>query len=381
MTISNNHLPNALSIGIMAWNEEASIGPMLASLFQQTVIARLAAANEGCEVVCLANGCTDGTVGVAADFFARMEREHPVRRGLSARVEDIREPGRNNAWNRFVHEFSAREARYLCLMDADIILNQPETLELVLGELERSRNLGGASDSPRKDIAGKGRLSTRERLSIAGSDLTGTIEGRLNGMLYCLRSGIARNLYLPRDLGATDDGFLKAAICTGFFCAPSDPSKAVSVRRATHLYEPYLSLGDFLNNQKRQMIGQTTVHVLITYLKGLPESDRANLAATLSRNDARDPDWLKRLIGAHVASPRMFWRLFPGILGFRWRRLYHMRGRRRLTHWAAAAAGSVVTLIACWQASRFLRRGGGSSAYWPKTARQTILTATHMSTK
>jgi glycosyltransferase involved in cell wall biosynthesis len=381
MTIPNKHLPTGLSIGIMAWNEEASIGPMLASLFRQSVFGLLAAGKEGCEVICLANGCTDGTVRVAADFFARMEREHPDRQGLGARVEDIPQPGRNNAWNRFVHEFSAPEARYLCLMDADIILDQPGTLELVIGELERNPHLGGASDCPRKDIAGKAALSRRERLSLAGSDMTGTIEGRLNGMLYCLRAGVARNLYLPRDLGATDDGFLKAAICSDSFCAPCDPSKVVSVRGATHLYEPYLSARDFLGNQKRQMIGQTTVHVLVTYLKTLPESDRANLGATLRRNDSRDPDWLRRLIDAHVARTRMFWRLFPGILTFRWRRLRQMRGRVRPAHLAAAAVGFVVTLVACWQASRYLRGGGPSSAFWPKTARQTILSATRVSAK
>ena len=80
------------------------------------------------------------------------------------------------------------------------------------------------------------------------------------------------------------------------------------------------------------MIGQTTVHVLIEHLRTMPESDRANLGETLRRNDARDPDWLRRLIDAHVARPRRFWRLFPGILGFRWRRLARMRGGRRLTH-------------------------------------------------
>jgi glycosyltransferase involved in cell wall biosynthesis len=381
MSIPNKHLPTALSIGVMAWNEEASIGPMLASLFRQSIFSHLAAGREGCEIICLANGCTDRTAAVAADLFARMEDEHPGCQGVSARVEDIREPGRNNAWNRFVHEFSARDARYLCLMDADIILNQPDTLEIVLGEIERNVHLGGASDCPRKSIADKARLSPRERLSLAGSDMTGTIEGRLNGMLYCLRAGVARNLYLPRDLGATDDGFLKAAICTNFFCAPSDPSKVVSVRGATHLYVPYLSLRDFLNNQKRQMIGQTTVHVLIGYLKTLPERDRADLGATLRRNDARDPDWLKRLIHSHVARPRRFWQLFPGVLGFRWRRLGQMRGSRRLTHLAAAAAGFVVTLVACWQASRLLRGGGGSSTYWPKTVRQAILPPTHLSAK
>jgi glycosyltransferase involved in cell wall biosynthesis len=379
MTIPKNDLPIALSIGIMAWNEEASIGPMLDSLLGQSIFARLATRNEGCEIVCLANGCTDGTAQVAGDIFMRMGREHPVRPGLRARVEEIPEPGRNNAWNRFVHEFSDRGARYICLMDADIIFNQPDTLELVVGELERDPRLGGASDCPRKNIAGKARLSPRERLSLAASDMTGTIEGRLNGMLYCLRAGIARNLYLPRDLGAPDDGFFKAAICTDFFRAPSDPAKVVSVRGATHLYEPYLSLRDVLNNQKRQMIGQTTVHVLIEHLRTMPESDRANLGETLRRNDARDPDWLRRLIDAHVARPRRFWRLFPGILGFRWRRLARMRGGRRLTHLAAAAAGFAVTLVACWQASRFLRRG--VSAYWPRTARHSIMSAPRLGSK
>src|SRR5476649_1933574 len=108
MTPSQNELPVTLSIGIMAWNEEASIVPMLASLFEQTIFAHLAARNERCEVVCLANGCTDRTVAVADEIFARMQREHPARCALSARVADIATPGRNNAWNRFVHEFSAR---------------------------------------------------------------------------------------------------------------------------------------------------------------------------------------------------------------------------------------------------------------------------------
>ena len=370
MSIPKNDLPITLSIGIMAWNEEECIASTLASLFEQSVFALLAARNEGCEIICLANGCTDGTVNVARGYFDRMQGEHPDRRGLSARVEEIAEPGRNNAWNRFVHEYSAREARYICLMDADIIFDQPNTLELVLGELEHNQHLGGASDCPRKSVAGKAHLSVRERLSLAASDMTETIEGRLNGMLYCLRAAIARNLYLPRDLGAPDDGFFKAAICSDFFRAPSDNTKVVSVPGATHLYVPYLAIGDVLNNQKRQMIGQTTVYVLVTYIKALPEPERASLGATLRKNEMRDPDWLKKLIDAHVARPRVFWRLFPGILTLRWRRLWNMRGSRRLTHFPAAAAGFVVTLFACWQALRFLRRG--VSNYWPKTVRQVI---------
>ena len=133
MTISKNDLPVTLSIGIMTWNEEVSIGPMLESLFRQSIFGRLEARNEGYQIVCLANGCTDRTVEVARAAMAKIGMEYLDRRGQSSWVEEIPEPGRNNAWNRFVHEFSAPEARYLCLMDADIVFDQANTLELVVG--------------------------------------------------------------------------------------------------------------------------------------------------------------------------------------------------------------------------------------------------------
>lgn len=370
MTTPQHESPITLSLGIMAWNEEAAILPMLESLFQQSLFAHVAARHERCEIICLANGCTDRTVAVATEMFARMKREHPARDAWTARVANIPTPGRNQAWNRFVHEFSAREVRFLCLMDADIVFNRPDTLQLVVTEMERNPRLGAASDWPVKNISSKTHPSWRERLSLAASEMTETIEGRLNGMLYCLRAEIARNLYLPRDVLANDDGFFKAAICTDFFRAPLDAGRVVSVRAATHLYEPYLSVRDVLNNQKRQMIGQATVHVIVEYLLVQPEADRAQLAATLQRNEARDPDWLKKLIDAHVARTRHFWRLFPDVLEFRWQRLARMPGRQRCTHFPATLVGFGVTLIACWQAARFLRRG--VSSYWPKPARRTM---------
>lgn len=365
-----NDRPILLSLGILAWNEEASIAPMLESLFNQSIFQRLLDRGHRCEVVCLANGCTDGTVAITRGIFERMQREHPARDGLCAWVADIAQPGRNNAWNRFVHEFSAVEARFVGIMDADIIFNRPDTLALVLDALESDPHLAGASDWPVKDIALKQRHTFREHLSLATSEMTGNIAGRLNGMLYCLRTEFARNLYLPRDVVANDDGFLKAAICSDFFRGPLDPSRVVSLRQAVHLYQPYLSLHDVINNQKRQMIGQTTVYVIVEYLKTLPIEERTYLADTLRNLDLHDPDWLKRLIEAHMSGVRHFWQLFPGLLGFRWRRYAQLRGIKRLTHLPAAIAGFALTLLASWHAARFLRRG--VSTYWPKTERQTI---------
>ncbi len=352
---------------------------MLASLFEQSIFSELAAQGRSCEIVCLANGCTDGTVAVTREIFAEVVRTHPHADGIRAWVADIPEPGRNNAWNRFMHELSAAEAKYLCVMDADILFDQPHTIRRVYQELESNSQLGGASDWPVKNIGRNGKATFREKMSAATSEMTGTIKGRLNGMLYMLRAEVARNLYLPRDLVANDDGFFKAAICTDFFQRPSNPDRVVSVREATHLYEPYLTLPEILKNQKRQMIGQTAVHVLIGYLETLPLEQRRDLAETLHANEVRDPDWLKKLINAHLARTRYFWRLFPGIVGFRWKRLGQLRGWKKVTHFPAAAAGFVVTMIACYEAARFLRRG--VTNYWPKASRQTLLQTAQLTAK
>jgi glycosyltransferase involved in cell wall biosynthesis len=363
--------PVVLSLGMMAWNEEESILTTLESLFQQSVFKKLRARDEQMEFLVLANGCSDRTVPLAREFLDRMAREHPWARGFTARVIDIPEPGRNNAWNRFVHEFSAREARFIGLVDADIVFNHPDTIYNLFAAMERNPHLLATSGRQRKDILFKPRKTVWDRISIATSDMTGTIEGRISGQLYCLRGTVARNLYLPRDLSANDDGFFKQVICSDWLTAPLDASHIVTVPDAEHIYEAYVAPRDILNNQKRQMIGQTCVHVLLEYLKTLSFEDRRDLANTLKRHESRDPDWLKKLLSAHLREQRYFWRLFPGLVTFRFKRLWKMRGLRKLTHLPAACAGFVVTMIACYRAHKTLR--SGATQYWPKPTRQTIL--------
>lgn len=360
--------PILVSLGIMAWNEERSIGDMLESLFRQSLFAKLRARNVRAEILCLANGCTDRTAAVAGEFFARMQATHPDAAGFTTRVCDLVRPGRNATWNRFVHELSATGAQYIFLMDADITFQRENTLYNMVTTLERNPHARVSSDRQCKDILFKSHRSVRERISLATSDMTDTIEGRFSGQLYCMRATTARNLYLPRDLSANDDGFFKAVICTSCFTEPLDPSRIVTAPNAAHLYKPYLEIKEIMDNQKRQMIGQAGVYVLVEYLKRLPLAERANLAETLRRHEQCDPDWLRFLIGQHLLHSRYFWRLFPGILTFRFRRCWKMSGFRKLTHFPAAVAGFVVTLIACWRAHRHLRNG--HTQYWPQLARQ-----------
>src|SRR5579871_3993317 len=195
-----------LSIGIIAWNEEQGICGMLESLFQQSLFAELGRRGQRCEIVCVTNGCTDRTPEVVAEFFARQSDQHPELKNFSCRVINVAQRGKINAWNRFVHSFSARDAKYLFLMDADIFIHPPETLWNMVKTLEKNAEASVAVDLPRKDIVFKKRKTMWERLSMGASQMTGSARGQLCGQLYCIRSEVARNIYLPRDLCACDDG-------------------------------------------------------------------------------------------------------------------------------------------------------------------------------
>ncbi len=160
-------------------------------------------------------------------------------------------------------------------------------------------------------------------------------------------------------------------ICTDYLTGELDTTRIAHAPGAAIVYEAYVSLGEILKNQKRQMIGQTTVHVLLEYLKSLPLESRQKLAETIKELERRDPKWFVKLNERHIQNTRFFWQLFPGILTFRFKRLGKLPGLKKVTHAPAAAAGFIVTLISCWRAFRYLK--SDTSPYWPKPTRQTLL--------
>jgi glycosyltransferase involved in cell wall biosynthesis len=364
--------PIRLSIAVRAWNEEAVIRRTLESVFDQTLFEELSTRRERCEILCIPNGCTDRTAEIAEAVFFEQQAAHPFAGAFACRVENIQEAGRNHTWNAYVHELVNKEAEFLCIMDSDILFNRRDTLFNLYAALLSRPTAAIASGLQIKDIYFKKKKSARDRISLATSDMTRTIAGQMTGQLYCIRADAARRLWLPKDLGAPDDGFIKSVVCTDHFTREVDAGRIVTVENASHVYEAYTSVPEILNNQKRQMIGQTTVHVLVEYLKTLPLKQREDLADTLRRKEETDPDWLKWLLQEHLNCNPAFWRLFPGVLTFRFRRWRKLKGRQRLTHLPATLAGFMVTLIACVRAHRHFRNG--QVHYWPKASRENIRT-------
>jgi glycosyltransferase involved in cell wall biosynthesis len=357
-----------VSIGIIAWNEETGIGAMLESVFQQTLFVELAHRGRHCEILCVTNGCTDRTPEVVAEIFARQSREHPDAANFSCRVMNVTQRGKINAWNRFVHSFSARDAKYLFLMDADILIHPRDTLWNMVDALERNREASVSVDLPRKDIESNSRKTFWDRVSLGASEMTGSASAQLCGQLYCIRAEVARNIYLPKDLCACDDGFIKALVCTDFLMHQVWPWRIVAAADAAHTFEAYVSPAGILKNQKRQMIGQTIVHILIDqYLNKLPVTQRAKLAGALSDKEQADPDWLKRLINEHIRRTRFWWQLYPGLLSHRFKRLASLNWLKRIACLPAALAGFFLALASSFMAYTSLKKG--TTDYWPRADR------------
>ena len=365
---SDDKAVTLLSIGIFAWNEERAIATTLQSLFQQTVFRELSERNARCEVVCLTNGCTDSTPVLARQVFAIQQRKHSFARSFVTRVVEIPQRGKVNAWNQYIHGFSAREAGYLVMMDADILIHRPATLWNLVRALETNPEAAIAVDRPCKDILFKPGRSVRDWLSLAVSQITLSSPAQLCAQLYCMRSSSARDIYLPKDLPACEDGFIKSLVCTENLSRTARPERIAVARDAAHTFEAYTSPAAILRNQKRQVIGQTIVHLLVDkYLPRLPLERRRHLAQTLRALDRTDPPWLKRLTGEHLRETRWFWRLYPGLASHRFLRMRHLGWWRRILCLPGALAGACATLLASFLAFRTLKTG--SLDYWPKADR------------
>src|SRR5262249_25468608 len=147
-----------ISLGIFAWNEEKVIDATLTSLFQQTIFQELCSRGHLVEVICLVNGCEDRTPDIAEEAFHRQSENHPDRAAFDCRVVRIGERGKLNAWNRFVHTLSHAQAKYLVMMDADILFQDPQTIAQMMGVLEKEPEASVAVDRPVKDL-GPGHLA------------------------------------------------------------------------------------------------------------------------------------------------------------------------------------------------------------------------------
>ena len=288
-----------ISIGILAHNEAASIHKTLESLFQQSLFKNQ---NHTIEIICVPNGCSDRTADRSREVLTQL-----VSPDLSSTVTwdvcELAQPGKPNALNHYVHQFSDRQADYLILMDADIWFEQEKTLESLVDLLERESHVWVSVDQPIKDVISKPNKNLIEHLSTFVSELSGSNNAVwLCGQLYCARAGVLRNIYMPTELSA-EDSFLYQMVTTDGLKTEPRPDRIARAPQASHVFETYTNPQQLIKHERWLIIANITNSLIFEHvqkavkdMQSMPSQELYS-ASTLFRTwDQQNPRWVTQLL-------------------------------------------------------------------------------------
>lgn len=304
-----------ISIGILAWNEEREIERALGSLLSQSAFQGADGDSRGwqLEVVIVPNGCTDNTASVSRRFLTeRVGQISP--RAVSWRVCELFESGKSNAWNRFVHEFSSREAELIALMDADIEFGEPNTLARTVSALLSDPRALAAVDLPLKDAVKKSRLSPLERVSLlsSGSAAAGR-RPEICGQFFVAKASALRRIWMPKGL-PVEDGFLGGMLRTNCFLDHPDDCRIIRAPGATHYFQTLTGVGSIFRHELRLVMGTAlNCYLMWDFLLFATDPRGDGAGELIHRQLDRDPTWFERLVANSIRN-HGWWTLPRGML-------------------------------------------------------------------
>ncbi len=334
-----------IAIGIMAYNEERNIAATIRSLAGQTIFE-----SPGHEVAVhvVPNGCRDATAGRAREALEEFRVRHPRAR---CEVNELAQAGKANAWNHFVHGFSAPEAEALLLLDADIQFGQPECIQRVVECLEANPRAVVAVDLPLKDITAKKDLSVREKMSVSASELQVAGAPKIAGSLYLARSAALRSFWMPLGL-IVEDGFVKAMLLTDSFRKPEDTSLIVRAAGATHFFEAVTGLAAWFRHERR-LVNGTAVNILVfAFLRKCVEEGKIPGDVIRARNE-ENPGWVSDMARDYRGA-------LPGageLIAEPLHKLSRLPGAKRLVALPIALLRSALNIAVCVVCQQDVRAG------------------------
>jgi glycosyltransferase involved in cell wall biosynthesis len=302
-----------ISIGILAHNESALISIMLDSLFQQSLLQKPALNIENIEILVIPNGCTDNTAEVATETLQKLSHKYSISSKVQWQVKELQQPGKSNAWNVCIHQLSAPDADYIFLMDSDIELLETTTLNSMIDVLEQNSDAWVSVDRPIKDITLKPQPNFWEKLSIIASQLSkggNKIPGEpawICGQLYCARSAILRQIWLPIDV-INDDSFVYTNVVTNCLRSPENPQRVILADLASHKFEAYTDLSRLFNHEKWLIMGSTINDLIYQYLRSQKNS-QPDISSFIKQRNEEDVAWLSKLLQKQIQQQG--WWLIP----------------------------------------------------------------------
>jgi glycosyltransferase involved in cell wall biosynthesis len=290
-----------ISIGILAWNEEISVRTTIHSLFAQSLLRDCEETDHEIEILCIPNGCSDQTAQAARGALLAATKNASEHSAIRWQVCELDRPGKTHAWNRFVHELSHPKSEVLFLVDADIQIYMPDTLNNMLQALIEHPEAFISTDLPVKHVAFKERISLLDRLSLQTSGMTQSATGQLCGQLYCARASFLRRFRIPEEI-VVDDGFIKKMAVSNLLTEPEDPERRlITAERASHVFEAYTRPSEVFATLRRQTAGYI-IHRWIWEFVQEQMTAGEDAGQTMARLAAADPDWAAHRIAEQLKN-------------------------------------------------------------------------------
>ncbi len=344
-----------ISIGMLAYNEASGIRDTLESFLQQSIFRSIDPSDE-IEIIAVPNGCRDQTAAIMRETFDRLinPTDYPQ---VTWQVHELTRPGKSNAWNHYVHQFSDPQAEYFFLVDADILFPDHHTLLPLLNLLEQDPTVDVAVDQPVKDVVLKPHKNLMDRLSTVISQLSGSSGAAwLCGQLYCVRAAALRQIYIPAELPA-QDAFLYEMLTTKCLTTPQQRDRIARVPDTLHIFEAYTHPQKLLKHERLMLIAKITNALVFEQLHGVlrQATDRQSAAALCREWDQKNPQWVKHLIRTKRRNqsgwlvPSAFWR----------RRFINLGNKplfKRLYLFPLAIGAMLVDLFVLYDANRELAK-------------------------
>jgi glycosyltransferase involved in cell wall biosynthesis len=357
-----------ISIGILAHNESALISIMLDSLFQQSLLQKPASNIENIEILVIPNGCTDNTAEAATETLQKLSFQYSISSKVQWQVKELQQPGKSNAWNVYIHQFSAPDADYIFLMDSDIELLETTTLNSMIDVLEKNSEAWVSVDRPVKDITLKLRPNFWEKLSIIASQLSkggNKIPGKpawICGQLYCARSVILRQIWLPIDV-INDDSFVYTNVVTDCLRSQENPHRVILADSASHKFEAYTNLSRLFNHEKWLIMGSTINDLIYQDLRSQKNSQQ-DIASLIKQRNQEDVAWLSKLLQKQIQQ-QSWWLIPRFFLIRRFSSLFNKPLPKAILFFPLALIAFVLDLWLSLQANLQLHQGKGLG-YWHK---------------
>ena len=295
-----------ITIGILAYNEADSIPRILHSLSQQSLFQdnnkdRIV------EVIVVPNGCSDRTAEVARNVLHSAE--------FPWQVCEVEEAGKSNAWNLFIHQFSASDTDFFFLMDADITPFTDDTLEKMVDVLIQNSEYWVSLDRLIKDVELKENKNLLEKLSVAVSKSSNEGQLYICGQLYCARASALRNIWMPAGL-PVEDGFLTQMIISENFTIknPTFEKRIVRVNEASHVFEAYTNPIELINHEVRVVVG-IVINIFLTNYFNRKCNEQLTAGILIAKMNQENHLWLDDFVQNTIAKKS--WWVIPISLVFR----------------------------------------------------------------